>query len=89
MRILRLTILAAGTLLAAAPACAQTYARGYPVCPHVYGPVIYYERSYTLLPQCNASASGRAAQCVVNPYFVNAGIDPPVVRHHRWQYQAY
>jgi hypothetical protein len=31
MRILRLTILVAGTLLAAAPACAQTYAPGYPV----------------------------------------------------------
>lgn len=87
MRILALTMLAAGTMLAAAPARAQTYAPGYPVCLHVYGPVTYYECSYTSLPQCNASASGRAAQCVVNPYFASAAIDPPAVRHHRRYYQ--
>jgi len=40
---------------------------GYPVCLHDYRHN-YYQCSYTSLPQCNASASGRAAQCVINPY---------------------
>ena len=90
MRILALTILAVGTLAAAAPAPAQTYDPSYPVCLHVYGPVNYYECRYTSLPQCNMSASGRAAQCLVNPYFASAEIDRPVGRHHRHHhYYAY
>src|SRR4029450_8636609 len=72
MRILALAILAIGTISAAVPARAQTYGGGYPVCLHVYGPVTYYECGYTSIPQCNASASGRSAQCVVNPYWANA-----------------
>jgi hypothetical protein len=74
MRILALAIFAIGTVTAAGPAAAQTYAPGYPVCLHVYGPITYYECRYTSLPQCNASASGRAAQCVINPYFVSAEV---------------
>ena len=77
MRILALAILAIGTISAAAPVRAQTYGAGYPV---VYGPVTYYECSYTSLPQCNASASGRSAQCVVNPYWANAYQDRPIRR---------
>ena len=65
MRILALTILAVATLAAAAPASAQTYAPGYPVCMQVWGPINYYDCSFTSLPQCNLSASGRPAQCVV------------------------
>jgi Protein of unknown function (DUF3551) len=80
MRILVLAILAIGTISAAAPARAQTYGAGYPVCLHVYGPITYYECSYTSLPQCNASASGRSAQCVVNPYWANAYQDRPIRR---------
>ncbi len=72
MRILALAILAIGTVSAAGPAAAQTYAPGYPVCLHVYGLATYYECRYSSLPQCNASATGRAAQCVINPYFANA-----------------
>ncbi len=84
MRHLALAAFAAGTLLAAQPAQAQTYA-GAPVCLHVYGPVTYYECNYISLAQCNASASGRAAQCVLNPYLANAGMERPPVhyRHHR------
>ena len=67
-----LTILAIGAASMAAPAAAQTYAPGYPVCLHVYGPATYYECRYTSLAQCNASASGRSAQCVINPYVANA-----------------
>ena len=80
MRILALAILTIGTISAAAPARAQTYGGGYPVCLHVYGPVSYYECGYTSIPQCNATASGRSALCVVNPYFANAYQDRPVRR---------
>jgi hypothetical protein len=72
MRILSFAFLAIGMLAMAGPARAQTYDPDYPVCLHVYGPITYYECRYTSLPQCNASASGRSAQCVVNPYFANA-----------------
>ena len=79
MRILALAILTIGTISAAARG-AQTYGEGYPVCLHVYGPVSYYECSYSSIPQCNATASGRSALCVVNPYFANAYQDRPVRR---------
>jgi hypothetical protein len=67
MRILTFAILAIVTSIG--PAAAQTYDPAYPVCLRVYGPATYYECRYTSLPQCNASASGRSAQCVINPYF--------------------
>ncbi|MFH0296844.1 DUF3551 domain-containing protein [Bradyrhizobium sp. 31Argb] len=72
MRIPMLAILTLGAVAAASSARAQIYDPNYPVCLHVYGPVTYYECSYTSLPQCAMSASGRAAQCVVNPYAANA-----------------
>jgi Protein of unknown function (DUF3551) len=80
MRILALALLAIGTISAAAPARAQTYGGGYPVCLHVYGPITYYECAYTSIPQCNATASGRSAQCVVNPYFANVYQDRRISR---------
>jgi uncharacterized protein DUF3551 len=78
MRILALAILAIAAASAATPAQAQTYDPNYPVCLHVMGRISYYECAYNTLPQCNASASGRSAQCVVNPYFANAYQDHPV-----------
>ena len=70
MRILALAIFG---MLSMGPATAQTYDPAYPVCLHVYKEgANYYECSYTSLPQCNASASGRAAQCVINPYYAGA-----------------
>jgi Protein of unknown function (DUF3551) len=69
MRVLALAILAI-RMVSIEPAAAQTYAPGYPVCLHVYTwGENYYDCSYTSLPQCNGSASGRAAQCVINPYY--------------------
>jgi uncharacterized protein DUF3551 len=84
MRIPALAILTIATVLTAAPAWAQTYDPAYPVCLHVYGRATYYECRYTSLPQCNASASGRAAQCVINPYFASAQV--PADRRHRRAY---
>jgi hypothetical protein len=77
MRILALVISTIGTI-SIGPAAAQTYDPAYPVCLHVYqwGGSHYYDCSYTSLPQCNASASGRAAQCVINPYFAGAQVPP-------------
>ena len=72
MRILALAILAIGAAINAAPAHAQTYDPGYPVCLHVYGRISYYECSYTSLPQCKMSASGRSATCEINPYYAQA-----------------
>jgi hypothetical protein len=86
MRILALTILMVATVLTAAPARAQTYDPAYPVCLHLYGRAgNYYECRYTSLPQCNASASGRAAECVINPYFASAE-EPAGYRRHRRVY---
>ena len=78
MRILALAILA---IVSIGPAGAQTYDPGYPVCLHVYGRVSYYECLYTSLPQCNATASGRAAQCIINPYY--GGSQPAGHRRYR------
>lgn len=55
----------------ATPAPAQTYDPRYPVCLQVYDDMthFYFECGYTSMAQCAASASGRYAQCVVNPYY--------------------
>ena len=88
MRYPALAALAFATTFSALPASAQTYGRGYPVCLHQYGPVTYYDCSYNSIAQCNASASGRAAQCVTSPFMANTGTDEaPPVRHRR--YRAY
>ncbi|WP_407174703.1 DUF3551 domain-containing protein [Bradyrhizobium sp. STM 3562] len=89
MRIPVLAFLALGTVLASASVRAQTYDPSYPVCLHVYGPLNYYECRYTSLAQCNASASGRSAQCLVNPFFATAGIGDPPVRYRRHHRRAY
>jgi hypothetical protein len=81
MRIAALAILALGAVSLAAPAHAQTYSPDYPVCLQVYGPLNYYDCSYTSLPQCNMSAAGRAAQCLINPYFASAEYRPARRRH--------
>lgn len=67
------TILAA-MLSLAAPAQAQTYDPKYPVCLQIYNSIadFYFECAYTSMPQCQASASGRNASCVINPYYGGA-----------------
>lgn len=82
MRITGLTALIVATLGAAAPARAQTYDPAYPVCMHVYGRIVYYDCRFSSIPQCQASASGRGAQCEVNPYF--AGWPPARRQRHAY-----
>ena len=86
MRIVALSILAITAVSAAAPALAQTYDPDYPVCMRIYGPLSYNQCSFTSLPQCRERASGRAAQCILNPFFTNAHRELPrrgYRRHHR------
>jgi hypothetical protein len=85
MRIPMLAMMVLGAAAAVQPARAQTYDPRYPVCLHVYGRLTYYECGYTSLAQCGLSASGRAAQCVVNPYFAKAYIDPSPRRYRRYR----
>ena len=65
-------ILVLAAALPAGAAKAQMYDPSYPVFMHVYGE-LEGERMdciFTSLAQCAASASGRAATCLINPYFV-------------------
>jgi len=73
MRTLAWMVLGAAIALAPAEATAQTYDPSYPICMQVYGRGgNYITCSYTSMSQCKFSASGRAAQCLVNPYYANA-----------------
>jgi Protein of unknown function (DUF3551) len=86
LRIAALAILTSAMVLTAAPARAQTYNPDYPVCLRAYGlEGGYIECDYTSLPQCAQSASGRAAQCIINPYFASAPVRPERYyrRYHR------
>ncbi|WP_445217984.1 DUF3551 domain-containing protein [Bradyrhizobium sp. Pa8] len=77
----------AGALLTAAPSHAQTFDPSFPVCMHVYsgangGGGEWYDCSFTSLPQCRATASGRSASCDVNPYYP-VNVAPPRPRYRR------
>ncbi|MGE5157396.1 MAG: DUF3551 domain-containing protein [Gemmatimonas sp.] len=87
MRFLLLFLAAAGTLAVTAPSQAQTYDPNYPICLQIYDDMVhyYFECAYTSMAQCQASASGRAAQCIVNPYFAKPIVKraPRHKRSHR------
>jgi Protein of unknown function (DUF3551) len=84
MRILAFAIFAIG-IVSVGPTAAQRYDPAYPVCLYVYDRgANYYECRYTSLPQCNAAASGRGAECYVNPYFAGARV--PVGQHYHRAY---
>ena len=70
IRALTLIGLATGAMVLSATARAQTYDPRYPVCLRAYGGQGgYTDCSYVSLTQCNATASGRGAECVINPFF--------------------
>jgi Protein of unknown function (DUF3551) len=88
MRIPVRAILTMATVLTAAPALAQTYNPDYPVCLQTYGiDGGYIQCGYTSLAQCGPSAGGRAAQCIINPYF--AGAPAPAGHRDRRYRDAY
>ncbi|MBV9566220.1 MAG: DUF3551 domain-containing protein, partial [Bradyrhizobium sp.] len=82
------SILATAAVLATAPAQAQTYDPNYPVCLQVYRSMVdfYFECGYTSMAQCQASASGRSASCVVNPYYAGPRAKPGPRRKRPHQY---
>ena len=75
MRIPVLAILATTAALTAfAPAEAQTFGGNYPVCLQLYlrDGARNIECSYNTMEQCQATASGLSATCLMNPYYSNA-----------------
>jgi hypothetical protein len=85
MRILTLAMITTAAVLTAVPARAQAYDPDYPVCLRVYGRGGgYISCRYTSMAQCALTASGRPAQCIVNPYFAGAQKRPgSAYRRHR------
>ena len=76
MRARTRAVLAIGMILTTAPAQAQTYDPNYPICIQTYGrDGNSIACGYTSMSQCRSSASGRAAQCVTNPYFAGTPWD--------------
>ena len=78
--ILGLVALSAISAVGAAPAQAGY---NYPVCMKVYGDPTYDECRYTSMAQCNVTASGRAAQCYVDPFYASATVVPEGRKHGR------
>ena len=78
------SILATAMMVAAFPAQAQTYDPNYPVCIHTYSiGGGYVDCSFTSLPQCAATAAGRSAECLVNPYFASSHEAPRAFAYRR------
>jgi len=56
-----------------APARGQTYDPAFPICLQTYGiDGNYIDCSFRSMDVCRAPASGRAAQCISNPYYAAA-----------------
>jgi Protein of unknown function (DUF3551) len=83
-----LATLTIAAVMTAAPARSQAYDPAYPVCLQTYGiGGGYIGCGYTSLAQCNATASGRAAQCIANPYFAGGQAQAgPNYRRQRGRY---
>jgi hypothetical protein len=64
-------VLAVAMAFAGPGAQAQMYNPDYPVCLHVFGSLDGERMDciFTSIPQCQATASGRSAMCLINPYF--------------------
>jgi hypothetical protein len=91
MRTFIYSTLAAAMALAASPTRAQTYDPNYPVCMHLYGSLgggDNFDCSFTSLPQCQATASGRSATCDANPFYAPVRELPqgPARQRHRRVY---
>ena len=64
--------------LTTAPAHAQTYDPAHPVCMQTYTKGgSFISCAWTSLEQCRATASGRSAMCMLNPYYAGPGGERP------------
>ncbi|MBR1216287.1 DUF3551 domain-containing protein [Bradyrhizobium sp. JYMT SZCCT0180] len=88
MRVLAFTFLTIGLVTAAEQAPAQTYDPAFPVCAHVvpWGGGSFEDCTYHTMAQCAASASGRAAQCQLNPFYARAAAPRQGERRYRRGY---
>jgi hypothetical protein len=78
MRVAALTILTIFTVFTAAPADAQTYNGNYPVCIQLYlrDGARSIECGFSSMEQCQATASGLSAMCLLNPYYARESREP-------------
>jgi hypothetical protein len=67
--LMRATLIALALICSCETAHAQAWDSRYPVCMVIYGPFAHNDCRYMTLEQCRPLASGRAAQCVENPFF--------------------
>ena len=81
MRGMALALLAAGVMAAVASAPAE--AREYRFCLQSPETGIPGECAYETYAQCRASASGRYADCNLNPRYAFSGLDRPHPRRYR------
>jgi hypothetical protein len=77
------------TLAGTTSASAQTYDPRHPVCLQTYATRGggYIDCSFGSLEQCRQTASGRAAQCYLNPYFASEQSRPVHGRRVRPPYR--
>jgi hypothetical protein len=88
MRTPFLAVLMTATAFMVAPVRAQTYSPDNPVCMQTFG--IFGESiecDFISLAQCAPSARGRAAQCIVNPYYRHRAPAAPRYPQHRRLHQ--
>ncbi|HEY0218437.1 MAG TPA: DUF3551 domain-containing protein [Afipia sp.] len=82
MKKLTIGVAAIGLTALAASVPSQAQARNYKYC-------LYQDRmgggdcSFVSYEQCRASASGRIADCRINPMWAYGGQDQPVKKKHR------
>lgn len=78
MKLLGALMLALSALWMTRPAAAQMYDPRYPVCMHVYGSLIGERMDciFTSFNQCQASAMGIPASCLLNPYYAARSLPP-------------
>ncbi|MFO1108425.1 MAG: DUF3551 domain-containing protein [Bradyrhizobium sp.] len=78
MRLLALTALTVGFVLAAGQTRAQTYDPAFPVCMYIvtWGGGGRYDCTFHTMAQCAATASGLAALCDPNPYYMGPKASP-------------
>ncbi|WP_375786651.1 DUF3551 domain-containing protein [Bradyrhizobium sp. Pha-3] len=78
MRLLGALLLALGALCTTKPASAQMYDPRYPVCMRVYGELVgdRMDCIFMSMQQCQASAVGNPATCLVNPFYAPRPVRP-------------
>lgn len=80
MRLLGALLLALSALCTTKPASAQMYDPRYPICMRVYGELVgdRMDCIFKSMQECQASAAGNPATCLVNPFYAPSYTPRPV-----------